>query len=159
MPIEIIKPRTKVGYCGPASLAWACYELTGYYPSQKHIATEIEMDEAWGTNGDQMLAGAVMLGFTGEWVQKSLDDLSLDKQEGCAVILNWMSGGNDQEDGHYSPLEWADKDVVVIQDPEWIGSIKIMNRQMFERVWYDITETGEKQEKWALVVKKNLLPG
>jgi len=117
------------------------------------------MDEAWGTNGDQMLAGAVMLGFTGEWVQKSLDDLSLDKQEGCAVILNWMSGGNDQEDGHYSPLEWADKDVVVIQDPEWIGSIKIMNRQMFERVWYDITETGEKQEKWALVVKKNLLPG
>ena len=151
---EIIKGRYKPGMCGPACLAWACYELTDYYPSQKQIAREMGINEEWGTTGEEMLKGVAMLGLTGEWVQKGLDELKKELDGGSSVIVNYMSGPNQQEDGHYSVLSNATRDTVTLQDPEWIGSLKIMHRKLFEGIWWDVTETGEKLEKWALIVKR-----
>lgn len=105
-------------------------------------------------SGEDMLKGVAMLGLTGEWVQKELDELKNEIDGGASVIVNWMSGPDPKADGHYSCLSNATKDTVTLQDPEWIGSLKIMHRKLFEGIWWDIDENGNKQEKWALVVKK-----
>ena len=152
--VEIIKAGIKAGYCGPACVAWACYEQRGFYPNQPQIAWESDMNEEWGMNKEDMLVAVGLLGLTGEWGQKSLDELMKEKQAGASVIVNWMSGPKDNEDGHYSVLYDATRDNIIIQDPEWVGSLKIMDRRLFEKQWWDIAEDGSKQESWSLVIKK-----
>jgi len=154
LKMEIIKGRNKPGWCGPACLAWACYELEGYYPSQKQIAWEIGVDEDWGTSGPEMVAGAALLGFWAMWAHVPLDELAKLKADGASIIVNWMSGPNKDEDGHYSVLHEVTDKTITIQDPDWKGSMRTMDRKVFEGVWWDVDEDGEKQEGWALVVKK-----
>ena len=99
-----------------------------------------------------MVRGLSLLGLSGEWVQQSLDELNNLRKSGQSVIVNYMSGPNDAEDGHYSVLYAVTETTVAINNPEWVGMITIFRREDFEKIWYDIAEDGTRQERWALVV-------
>jgi len=150
---EIIYPRVEPNYCGPACLAWVAYEQGLPYPDQEMLAQRI-YEPDWGTSGEGMLKGCEMLGLHGEWVQRSLDDLQRLKKEGASIVLSWMSGPNPDSDGHYSVYWESNNDTIVIQDPAWIGAVSVMRRDLFEGVWYDFDDEGNKLEKWALIVSR-----
>jgi len=146
--------RLYAGSCGPASLRIAAENLG--VPVSEQVLYDKLYDPEWGTDGHAMLKGVAMLGLHGMWVGSlSLDTLAkMAKLQNYQVVLNYMDGPNHKEDGHYSVLVDADKDNVILADPEWIGSIKIMDRKKFESVWWDLDEDGGKQERYALVISK-----
>src|SRR3990167_10317717 len=146
--------RLKRGYCGPASLRIAGDNL-GVPTDEGRLAEKI-YDPEWGTSGDAMMEGVAMMGLVGMWKQgANLTSLSnMVKTGDYQVILNYMDGEDTKTDGHYSVLLDADKENVILADPEWIGSIKIMNRKKFEGVWFDLDTEGNVESKWALVISK-----
>lgn len=152
--MRVPEGRLKAGQCGPASLRIAA-EYLGVAADEAKLTKKL-YDPEWGTDGNAMLEGVAMLGLHGMWLQNmSLDTLvKMVKLKDYQVILSWMSGENYKEDGHYSVLLDAGPEHVILADPEWIGSIKIMSRKKFEGVWFDLDEDGEKQERFALVISR-----
>jgi len=150
---EIIVGREVAGFCGPACLAHVAKEQGVGALSQSALASEI-YDPNWGTDGEAMLRGLTLLGLSGEWRQQSLNELNEERKKGHSVIVNYMSGPNDAEDGHYSVLYAVTETTVAINNPEWVGMITIFRREDFERIWYDIAEDGARQERWALVITR-----
>ena len=146
--------RLKEGQCGPASLRIAA-EYLGVAADEAKLTKKL-YDPEWGTDGNAMLEGVAMLGLHGMWLQNmSLDTLvKMVKLKDYQVILSWMSGENYKEDGHYSVLVDASNDNIILADPEWIGSIKIMDRKKFEEVWFDLDTEGNVEARWALVINK-----
>lgn len=140
--------------CGPASLRIAAENL-GIPVNERELVNKL-YDPEWGTDGEKMLEGVAMLGLQGAWVKdKDLSNLArMVKTGDYQVILSWMTGEDHKEDGHYSCLVDANEENIILADPEWIGSIKIMDRKRFEEVWWDLDEDDEKQEKWALVISR-----
>src|SRR3990167_8310130 len=143
---EIIEGRIFPGACGPACLAHVAKEQGVFPLSQTELATHI-YDPSWGTDGEAMVRGLSLLGLSGEWVQQSLDELNNLRKSGQSVIVNYMSGPNDAEDGHYSVLYAVTETTVAINNPEWVGMITIFRREDFEKIWYDIAEDGARQER------------
>ena len=150
---EIIRGREEPEWCGPATLAFSAREQGLPYPSQKDLAEKI-YDPSWGTDGDAMIVGCRLLGLSGEWVQKELDELNTLRKQGASVIVSYMSGQNETEDGHYSVLSAVTEKIEALQDPEWTGKITIFRREDFEKIWFDMDEDGNRQERWALVITK-----
>lgn len=62
------------------------------------------------------------------------------------VIVNWMDGKDELNDGHYSCLKEVGKDKVYLED-------KTVDLEEFEKNWYDI-EDGKRVNRWALIVYK-----
>lgn len=152
--MKVPEGRLAKGWCGPASIRIAAGYL-GMGVDEAALAAKI-YDPEWGTSGEAMLEGIVMLGLHGMWVNSlSLDTLTkMVKLQNYQVILNWMDGENFKEDGHYGVLIDADKENVILADSEWIGSIKIVDRKKFEEIWFDLDEDGERQERYALVISR-----
>lgn len=151
---EIIRGQ-EAAMCGVASLCYVNFILNGWYPDQQLLALAIKFNPEWGTTGEQMVMGAALLGLKAEWRNdKDLDELNFLRLFNHGIILNWMAGRDNANDGHYSVLHKATKRHVVLQDPDWIGSMRIVDRKLFESVWYDIDQNDVRLNKRALVVKK-----
>ena len=152
--MKIPEGRLKREWCGPASIRIAAGYL-GLVVDEAKLAEKI-YDPEWGMDGEAMLRGVATLGLYGAWVKdKDLSVLAkMVKLGDYQVILSWIVGEDKRNDGHYSVLLDADKERVNLADPDWIGSIKIMDRKRFESVWFDYTEDGDRQEKYALVISR-----
>lgn len=95
-----------------------------------------------------------------ETVGLSLDELDQRRHEGARILVNWMTGPHDKEDGHYSIFEGFvylnGIEFVVINDPEWVGSLRLIPRKNFEKKQYDYDEENDRLlYKWALIVTEN----
>ena len=139
--------------CGPAVMSSIAKDF-GFDISQKELAQIMNTDFD-GTSHDDMEAGGKWMGFITAQTNLDLDGLNDCIQRGCAVVVNWMSGPNFKEDGHYSQLLEAEKDYVIIKDLKANYSlIGIMDKQEFESLWFDIVD-DEKSERWSLVLARD----
>jgi len=150
---EIIRGREVKDWCGPASLSWAIH-LLGEHAEQGLIASLAGSDHVWGTTGEGLQRSAEELGYTAHWAQVPLETLEQKRKEGASIIINFMDGENEQEDGHYAVLRKLTPVWIVLDDPSLDGRITIFRRNDFEQRWFDVTEEGEKQWGWAMVVQK-----
>ena len=153
---EIIEGREVAGWCGEACLNHVAKEQGVFPISQSDLARQI-YDPSWGTDGEAMLQGVSLLGLSGEWVQENLDSLNDYRRQGASIIVNYISGPDEQADGHYAVLYAVTKTIVALNNPEWTGMITIFRREDFEKIWYDVDQEGNRQENWALVVTANRL--
>lgn len=140
----------KSGWCGVACVQ-EVLRRKGIYRSQENIATDMQVgyqgidpDEIFNVIKYTYKLGVAMI------EHESLDDLGESHEAGYSVIVDWMNGRND-EDGHYALLEYVDKDCVILNDPDYPGSLRMLKRETFEKQWYDY-EDGKKIERLAILV-------
>lgn len=147
-----IEPQQRGEWCGPASLVAALKEQ-GINTIQYEVSLRAHTTQEWGTTHRGLIYAAASFGVIVRALHEaSVDLLDAYKRDGYSVIVNWMSGPNINDDGHYSLFDNGDGDTVVICDPA-DGRIKIFNRQDFEDRWFDIDERGVRVRQWALVIK------
>ena len=154
---RIIQHQETASWCGPACLSEAYNILTGKTISQEYCAQILGATDDDGVDYKGLLHGASLLGLEGGLVQGvSLNVLKEYKEKGYVVIMNWMSGRNFDEDGHYSLFEDVNKDFITLNDPEGlVGSLRIIRKSDFDKVWFDVDE-GRRSEKVAIVIKGEL---
>lgn len=150
---EIIEGQFIDGACGPACLAHCCRRF-GILIDQVHVADRMGLDPEYGASHKQMIECAKSLGLEATVASHyTLDQLQAEKKSGKEIIINFMSGGSEDDDGHYSVFEGATDDVVLLNDPSWYGAICLWRRNDFEACWYDITQKGERVAQWALILE------
>jgi len=147
----IIEKQRVIDWCGPACMADAAKKL-GKETSQEELASVMHTIHPDGTSHDGMIDGALALGVNFRASQQSsLKRLNEEIRQGRQVIINFMDGSDYQNDGHYSILAEVKKKLVLLNDPQGEGYLRVMNRREFERKWFDFE--GEKRvQRWALVL-------
>ena len=151
---RIIQHQETASWCGPACLSEAYNILTGKTITQEYCAQLLGATDDDGVDYKGLLHGIAHLGLEGGLVQGvSLNVLKEYKDKGYVVIVNWMSGRNFDEDGHYSLFEDVNADYITLNDPEGlVGSLRIIRKEDWDKVWFDIDE-GRRSEKVAIVIK------
>lgn len=139
--------KQKPGYCGPASLAIAL-ESIGIRLSQELLAIWAGFEEAWGTDHKGMLRVSALFFEPEVKIGETLDTLGLIAPI-APVVVNWMSGEDHHEDGHYSLLDRLEPGKVVLMDPS-CGE-NTLDRANFEANWWDLARTG-RVDNWAMVL-------
>jgi ABC-type bacteriocin/lantibiotic exporter with double-glycine peptidase domain len=145
---EQLRLQERDGWCGPAALQLITREH-GLTYSQSELATLMGTTEEFGTSHYQMFCGAIKLGLQPtqvlgqpiETIAKALPDFH--------VIVNWMTGTNETDDGHYDYLR-------KIEDGKVYLTADTMTIEEFNSKWYDI-EDGKRIERWAMIVKKSIV--
>jgi ABC-type bacteriocin/lantibiotic exporter with double-glycine peptidase domain len=155
MTAERIMPsQESSGWCGAACMAEAIKRRKGIKISQSEVAKVLGTTDENGTSLRQMVAGARKFGLEASIVVgRSLDKLQKQVDKGNIVILDWMSGHNLDEDGHYSLLEATTKKTITVNDSDgMVGSLRTFLKKDFKKVWFDVGET-ENTKKVAIVLK------
>ena len=133
------------GYCGPAVLQHILH-LEDKFGSQSELADRMATSNKEGTSHMGMLIGAVESGLRA-FQTKGLHSLDLnDLSKTHHIIVNWMTGDNEKEDGHYSLYEKFEDGRVFLHDA-------VMSEEQFNKVWYDY-DRGNRVDRWALLIKK-----
>ena len=165
--IPITKGRKVAGWCGPAAIHNVVHRL-GIEVSEEEVAKVMGTTPEAGTSHEGMLAACKYLGLEAEWrkfpaTMEAFDELEEITKKGNLIILDWMSGPNEIEDGHYSEffgiMPQGGEKAVILGDPEWVGSIRIIRAKDFLRVWYDtsVDQNGKITkylENFALIIHK-----
>lgn len=135
----------KEGYCGPMALEWVAQQK-GLDYTQERLAEICGTTTKDGTTHEAMLAGAREMGFRAFRLQGLYIEGLAELLNHHYVIVNWMDGDNEADNGHYSRLEKVEDGIVYLNDTK-------MPIDEFEKKWYDI-EDGEWVEKWSLIIRK-----
>jgi len=137
----------------------------GFPVTQEELAKKAPFDPDWGTDHQAMLRGArFFVPETYEAPGYSLEDLgNLAKRN--AIVVNFMDtepgkeplhGVGNGEDGHYVLLNRLTKKDLVVVDPNPIspvdGGFRKIDRDWFERHFWDIDRGWKVSERWALVI-------
>lgn len=154
---RIIQHQETASWCGPACLSEAYNILTGKTISQEYCAQILGATDDDGVDFKKLRDGASQLELEAAVIQGvPLSVLKEYKSKGYVVIINWMSGRNFDEDGHYSLFEDVNSDFITLNDPEGlVGSLRIIRKSDFDKVWFDIDE-GKRTERVAIVIKGEL---
>jgi ABC-type bacteriocin/lantibiotic exporter with double-glycine peptidase domain len=147
----IIKGQKQANWCGPACVQ-EVLRRKGIKIGQKKLARLLETNED-GTTHENMVWALEAYGLD----VLAEEDCCLDKlnaaiNDGAIVIVDWMTGQNFEEDGHYSILEHADEYYVYLNNPEGIGYYGMFDRDRWEEVWFDIEADFSASYRWALVI-------
>jgi len=151
----VYQERDVKGWCGPAVLAMAL-ESVGISVTQSELAKIAPYDPDWGTDHEAMLAGAraFVLGAY-EVIGRGLEELG-QLAEKKAVILNFMDGLGNGEDGHYVLLDRLTENDIVVVDPNPISSVdggfRKIERGWFEKHFWDVNRGGKVVGRWALAI-------
>lgn len=140
-------------------------EALGFSVTQEKLAEISPYDPDWGTDHAAMLNGARhFVPESYELVGSSLENLAkIAKRD--AVILNFMDteigmepplyGAGNGEDGHYVLLDSLSQNDIVVVDSNPIaveGGFRKLDREWFERHFWDICRGNVVMERWALVI-------
>ena len=155
-----MKSQETGSWCGPACVQEVLRNLLKKEVSQKDLAELMKTTLEDGTTHEQMLKGIKCFGLNAyATTETSLDVLNLVVKTGSVVIINWMSGKDIKEDGHYSILESSGKETVEINNPGYPiwnngerGSYNTLRRQDFEANWFDVEKNEKTVRNWALIV-------
>ncbi len=138
--------REQEGWCGPVVLQWVAKE-EGLIYSQFELVKLMGTTNKDGTNHDQLFRGASIIGLLSlPVVNVPIEQLGA-LTKGCHVIVNWMDGPNEEDDGHYSLLKKVEGDRVFLND-------RAMKVGTFNKKWYDI-ENGKRINNWSLLIRKS----
>jgi len=133
------------GWCGPGVLQWVAKQ-EGLSFTQSELAEVMNTSVKDGTSHEQMVEGLKYIGLKGFPLEGlRIGELGILLKD-YHVIVNWMSGPNDADDGHYALIDKVENGIVYLND----ATIPIPD---FEKNWYDI-EDGKRVNRWALVVYK-----
>ena len=133
------------GWCGPSVLQWVAEQERLDF-TQSRLAEVMGTTNKEGTSHPQMVEGLKHVGLKGFTLEGlRIEELGILLKD-HHVIVNWMDGEDEENDGHYSVLKEVREDKVYLED-------KVINIEDFERKWYDIVG-GKRVNRWALVVYK-----
>lgn len=133
------------GWCGVEALQWVAEQELLYF-TQSELARILGTTHENGTSHDQMIQGTRRIGLLCEGFSNLQTCMLPRLLQSNYIIVNWMQGPNEQEDGHYSPLLNIDQHMIYLKDA-------VMSLKEFEQKWYDITDEG-RVDQWALIIKK-----
>ncbi len=141
----------KSGWCGPGVIQRiASYEGMAF--SQSELAQIMKTTQEEGTSQKNLHEGAKSIGLKAFQLKGlEIEELST-LLEHHYIVVNWMDGEDEKEDGHYSLLDRVENGIVYLNDAE-------MPVKEFEEKWYDIEEDGNKIEKWAMIISKAVKGG
>ena len=143
----------EAGYCGPAVLA-AAAKQQGIEITQRELADVMGTTEKLETSHEDMMHGAFEAGMNFIAQERlNLGQLNAIRVGGFSVILNWMDGDDDQNDGHYSLLEDLTPKEIVLNDPSNGGEIRRFSRHEFEQRWFDINN-GKVVRNWSMILRR-----
>jgi ABC-type bacteriocin/lantibiotic exporter with double-glycine peptidase domain len=138
--------REKEGWCGP-DVMQTIIRKNGKDASQSKLAEIMGTSSEEGTSHMGMLVGAIESGLRA-FQTKGLHPLDLnDLSKTHHIIVNWIQGENDREDGHYSVYEKYEDGKVYLHDA-------VLPEEDFNKLWYDY-DRGRRVDKWALLIKKS----
>lgn len=137
--------REQDGWCGPSTLEWVARQ-EGIKTTQSKLAELMQTTNKDGTNHTQMLMGAREIGLKAFQLQGLGIEVLGKLLNHHHIIVNWMDGDNEEDDGHYSVLE-------EVRDGKVCLNEVTMSVDDFEKKWYDV-EGGKRISNWALVVCK-----
>ncbi len=138
--------KEREGWCGP-NVIQQIAEKEGIDITQSKLAESMNTSEKEGTTHDDLVRGARKLGL------KSTPIRGLDIEElghftkSYHVVVNWMDGENDKDDGHYGILSRVENGMVYLNDAT-------MSIEQFKKKWYDVEANGQRIDKWAMIISK-----
>ncbi len=138
------KDAEEESFCGPVCLQIVAQQEGLFYTSSQ--LTRITGTNDNGTSHYQMFSGAFEIGLCPTQVQGMEIETFAKILPHYHVIVNWMSGPNDMEDGHYSVLREVKDGMVYLSDT----TISITQ---FKKSWYDFEEE-RRVDRWAIMIKK-----
>jgi ABC-type bacteriocin/lantibiotic exporter with double-glycine peptidase domain len=133
------------GWCGPACLQYVA-RCCGIDYTQSQLARILNTSHENGTSHYQMFCGAMEIGLQPTQVLGLRIEALAEVLPQYHVIVNWMDGPNEKDDGHYSILKSVTEDMVHLED----GTMWIKD---FEKNWYDIEKEG-RVNRWAMIVRR-----
>lgn len=139
------RPHEQSGWCGPGVIQQiASYE--GMTFSQSELAQIMQTTIQDGTSQKNLHEGAKSIGLKA-FPLKGLDIEELATLlDNHYIVVNWMDGENEDDDGHYSLLDRVENGLVYLND----NTVPINE---FEEKWYDFEE-GKRVNKWSLIIWK-----
>ena len=143
--MEKLKIHEQPGWCGPACMQVITRDR-GMTFSQSELGRMMGTTTEDGTNHIQMFSGAQKLELHPSMLEDATLEILTEFLPENHIIVNWMDGTDEKNDGHYSYLDRIDKDKVHLRDTT-------MTRQEFNEKWYDF-EDGKRVNRWAMIVKK-----
>jgi len=151
---EPMRGQENESWCGPACIQEILKRRLKLGISQAELSRRMNTTEENGTSQEDMVRILREFGLDiYATTTKPLDKLNKIRKKGAEIILNWMSGRNEENDGHYSILDALNENYIGLNNPSFKGSYNILRRQDFENIWYDIEADGRRVDKWALIVK------
>jgi len=135
------------GWCGVEALQYVIEEENMWF-SQPDLARILGTTHENGTSHEQMIEGARKIGLQCEGFSNIPTLILPILSETNYIIVNWMDGPNEKDDGHYSVFYSTDGRKITLMD-------RTMPVQEFEKKWYDITPEG-RVDHWAMLVKRTI---
>jgi len=142
---ELLQKMWEAGWCGPVCLQWIA-KKEGLFYGQDELAHIMGTTHEEGTSHEQMIKAANFIGLQAFPLQGAPIEVISELLPTHHVIVNWMDGPNDADDGHYSILKEVKDGMVHLGDT----SMKVED---FEHKWYDI-EKESRVNRWAMIVKR-----
>lgn len=133
------------GWCGPACIQYVAL-LEGLHYTQSQLARILQTTHEDGTSHEHMISGAKFIGLKVARIEGQRIEALAEILPQYHIIVNWMDGPNDADDGHYSILKEVKDDMVTLGD-------RVMKMEEFEKKWYDF-EKESRVDRWAMIVRK-----
>jgi ABC-type bacteriocin/lantibiotic exporter with double-glycine peptidase domain len=147
----------KNGWCGPATLQYALNKL-GTKVGQETLAKKVNTDKR-GTDSKDMRKALAKMGFKTKVHQGKNPNVTLKKlhkaaqSKNKAVVVDYLTGKDLNNDGHYSALVMANGRRVAIWDPS-PGRTRTIPKKKFISNWKDTTKKGRKISTWGMEIAK-----
>jgi len=146
--METLKPRfqERDGWCGPACLQFIAREH-GIPTTQSELARIMHTSHEGGTGHYEMFCGAMEIGLQPTQTLGMMVETLAELLPNYYVVVDWMTGTNESDDGHYDLLHKVENEKVYLNDAT-------MTIEEFNSKWYDIESDGKRVDKWAMIVGK-----
>lgn len=144
-------------FCGPSSLKQVLREQ-GVDANVYQIAQKAGTTYKLGTGHRGLAEAARYYGMKVRAIENStIEQLQEYKDKGYSIILNYMDATPDGKfdiynDGHYAVYAASNENTVVVKDPS-TGNLEIFDREVFEKLWFDL-DNDRLIWNWVLVIKK-----
>lgn len=135
------------GYCGPAVLQDIIHQ-EGMFATQSEIADVCRTTNKDGTSHLGLLMGARELGLKVFKVQGLRIDQLADFLPKHYVVVDWMTGDDEAEDGHYEQIEKIENGKIYLIEGE------VFDIETFDKKWYDFDKDGVRIDRWAMLVHR-----
>ena len=140
--------------CGPATM-YLLGKIEGIGITEKDIVEAVRPNALWGTSHEEMQTIARGMGFAPvTYENATVEFIEKQKENGADVVVDWMSGEDEENDGHYSLVDHVDDKEIVLNDTLAGAFVKIPHNE-FQKIWWD-TDLDEKPVRgWCMILLKD----
>lgn len=137
--------QSKGGMCGPASLKMAL-SAWGRNVTEEELTLLADASMEYGTEHEGLVKAARHLGaIVTEKDGGTLAEIEqLVKEKHLPVIVGWF----DKDGDHYGVVTDVTPEYLVIADPDWDMPERFVQKEHFEKVWFDFVGHGNATTSW-----------